>query len=151
MFRLMADRISKPVRSALMSRVKQRDTAPEMATRSVLHRAGYRFRRSAPKLPGKPDIIFPGRRKVIFIHGCFWHGHHCKRGKLPSSNEAFWSKKIAGNRTRDARVLEQLHLLGWSTYTVWECEVTDPEIITGKLAEFLKYKYQLKRLRAHLT
>jgi len=136
----MADRISKNSRSSLMSRVKQRDTAPEMTVRSLLHSVGYRFRLKAPKLPGRPDIIFLGRKKVIFVHGCFWHGHHCKRGKLPTSNEAFWNHKISANRTRDARRLEELQLLGWSALTIWECETKTTEKLTSTLANFLEQK-----------
>jgi DNA mismatch endonuclease (patch repair protein) len=136
----MSDRISQEARSALMSRVKQRDTAPEKLVRLLLHAAGYRFRLKNPKLPGRPDIMFPSRKKVIFIHGCFWHGHHCKRGKLPSSNQVFWAEKISGNRTRDARTVYDLQLLGWSALTIWECETKDSKITKGKLAKFLKQK-----------
>jgi DNA mismatch endonuclease, patch repair protein len=134
----MTDRITTAQRSALMSRVKQRDTKPELLLRSLLHRLGYRFRLKVPKLPGRPDIIFRPRKKVIFVHGCFWHGHHCKRGNLPSSNEVFWKTKIEGNRVRDARVLADLLALGWSSLVIWECECNDQKIITGKLAKFLK-------------
>ncbi|CCD89884.1 DNA mismatch endonuclease of very short patch repair [Bradyrhizobium sp. ORS 285] len=134
----MADKLTKAARSALMSRVKQRHTAPELLIRSLLHRAGFRFRLHSPKLPGRPDIIFPGRRKVVFVHGCFWHGHDCRRGKAPSSNKRFWQKKISGNRLRDEQTIGRLKELGWESFIVWECETKEAEIITGKLAQFLE-------------
>ena len=106
-----------------MSRVKNRDTAPEKIVRSLIHRMGYRFRLHSIRLPGKPDIVLPRHKKVVMVHGCFWHGHEgCRRGTPPSSNKEFWFGKISKNRKRDRDVLEQLEMLGWSVLTVWECE-----------------------------
>lgn len=134
----MVDRISPKARSALMARVKQRNTAPEIVVRSLLHADGYRYRLKAPKLPGRPDIIFPGRKKVVFVHGCFWHGHHCKRGKLPASNLDFWRDKISKNKSRDARSVKELEQLGWSALTVWECETKSSDQLLRTLAVFLE-------------
>src|ERR1700716_3714259 len=105
----MIDKLSPESRSLMMARVKQRGTAPELRVRSLLHNSGKRFRLFKPKLPGRPDIIFPSRRKVIFVHGCFWHGHSCPRGKLPTSNVDFWSEKISKNRLRDETVCAKLN------------------------------------------
>ena len=117
----MADHLSKEARSRLMSRVKGRDTKPELAVRSALHRAGFRFRLHRRDLPGRPDVVLPRFKTVIFVHGCFWHGHDCKRGKLPSSNKSFWTTKISGNVRRDKANSDALRDLGWSTITIWEC------------------------------
>src|SRR5882672_2480634 len=106
------DRLLPERRSWLMSRVKGRDTAPERLVRHMLHAQGYRYRLHRKDLPGKPDIVFLGRKKVIFVHGCFWHGHGCRIGRLPKSNEAFWTAKIDANRTRDLRNIERLRGLG---------------------------------------
>jgi DNA mismatch endonuclease (patch repair protein) len=90
---------------------------------------GYRYRLHSKKLPGAPDIIFPGRKKAIFIHGCFWHGHSCKRGaRMPKTNVAYWRAKIARNVARDARRIPELHRLGWKAKVVWECQISDPKI-----------------------
>ncbi|QOG20823.1 very short patch repair endonuclease [Bradyrhizobium sp. SEMIA] len=134
----MADRLSKADRSKLMSRIRQRDTAPELLVRSLLHRAGYRFRLHMPKLPGRPDILFPRDRKAVFIHGCFWHGHSCPKGRRPKSNAIFWEEKILANQARDARVLNDLAALNWSALVLWECELNDSEYLNKRLASFLK-------------
>jgi DNA mismatch endonuclease (patch repair protein) len=132
----MVDRLSTKARSALMSRVRTRNTAPELAVRSALHRNGYRFRLKRAGLPGRPDVILPGRMKVIFVHGCFWHGHSCKRGALPASNQDFWRGKIAGNRERDRRVVKQLRALGWRSLILWECELKDAAKVVRRLVKF---------------
>ena len=117
------DTMTQTQRRMCMQRVRSRDTEPEIILRSSLHRAGYRFRLHHGSLPGTPDIVFPGRRKVIFIHGCFWHSHHCSRGSRPKSNESFWNKKLDANKRRDARNGRQLKALGWRSLVLWECEV----------------------------
>ena len=105
-----------------MSRIGPRDTAPEMAIRKPLHRAGYRFRLHRKDLPGRPDLTLPKHRAVIFIHGCFWHGHEgCRNFRIPKTNSAFWKEKIARNIERDRRALVSLKLLGWRVLVVWEC------------------------------
>ena len=109
-------------RSEMMSRIGPRDTAPEMAIRRTLHRAGYRFQLHRKDLPGRPDLTLPKHRAVIFIHGCFWHGHEgCRNFRIPKTNSAFWKEKIARNIERDRRALVSLKLLDWRVLVVWEC------------------------------
>lgn len=123
----MADTISPELRSEIMSRVRSRDTKPEILVRSMLHRMGYRFTVSGPKnrlLPGRPDIVLPKHRAVILVHGCFWHGHEgCPDHRVPKSRVEFWTAKIRGNRERDARNLAALEQLGWRVGIVWTCEL----------------------------
>lgn len=132
------DRLTTEARSANMRAVRRKDTAPEMAVRRLLHATGYRYRLHAKKLPGSPDIVFPGRLKVIFVHGCFWHGHDCRAGQRPQSREDFWYPKIAKNQQRDAVALGALANLGWQTLCVWECETADREKLKAKLVEYLE-------------
>src|SRR5437763_1208578 len=99
----MADRIPKHARSQLMSRIRSKDTGPEISVRRELHRAGFRFRLHLARLPGKPDLVFPAKRKVIFVHGCFWHGHGCHRSSSPKSRKDYWVPKIRGNKARDRK------------------------------------------------
>ena len=116
-------------RSAAMRAVKSKNTKPELAVRSLLHRLGFRFRIHRKDIPGNPDIAFPGRRKVIFIHGCFWHGHDCVRGaRIPINNRDYWTIKIARNKARDARNLGALQASGWGAFTLWECELRDQHL-----------------------
>jgi DNA mismatch endonuclease, patch repair protein len=118
------DRLTAEARSRLMSRVRSRDTKPEMAVRSVLHSLGYRYKLHVPTLPGKPDIVFPSRRKVILVHGCYWHGHSCKYGRAVSkSNVVFWTQKIETNRRRDDLNLRRLRAENWSVHVIWECRI----------------------------
>lgn len=133
----MADRISQEQRSALMRSVKQRNTKPEMIVRRLLHARGWRYRLNRKSLPGSPDIVFPSRRKAIFVHGCFWHGHSCKKGKLPSSNLEYWSAKIDQNRKRDTRVETELLEEGWRSFVVWQCDLDNRDAIVLKIEEFL--------------
>lgn len=107
-----------------MSRVRNRNTKPEVLVRSVLHRLGYRFRIHRSDLPGTPDIVLPKYGTVIFVNGCFWHGHNCSRGKLPATNRAFWEKKIEKNRKRDQENYKKLEDLGWNTIVVWTCRIS---------------------------
>jgi len=134
----MTDPFSKEKRSWIMSRVKGRDTKPEMVVRSVVHRMGFRFRVHRRDLPGNPDVVLPRYHKVIFVHGCFWHGHRgCPRSKRPTTNEEFWSKKLDGNIKRDHRYRRQLRKMGWRVLVVWECETRKPEKLLKKLEGFL--------------
>lgn len=110
-----------------MQSVGVRDTGPERTVRSVLHRAGFRFRLHRRDLPGKPDIVLPAKRLVVFVHGCFWHGHGCSKGKLPKSRLDYWGPKIAANAARDKRSVRALTKLGWRSLTVWQCELADPK------------------------
>jgi DNA mismatch endonuclease, patch repair protein len=131
------DTLSPEQRSRLMSQVRQRDTGPELLIRSMLHRLGYRFRVHRRDLPGTPDLVFPARRSVVFVHGCFWHGHSCRCGRRPSSNVTFWDEKIRKNKERDDRVQKQLRTAGWRVLAVWECETKDGPVLEKTLTRFL--------------
>lgn len=131
------DNRTKESRSRLMSRIGSKHTKPELAVRSLLHSIGYRFRLHRKGLPGKPDIVFISRKKAIFVHGCYWHGHGCKIGKPPKSNLEFWLPKIARNRARDAEKRSELEQIGWQVEEVWQCEVKDSQSLAKKLAKFL--------------
>ena len=133
--------MTKPseARSRIMRGVKSSNTKPELALRSLAHRLGYRFRVHRKDLPGKPDIVFPARRKVIFMHGCFWHCHDCGRGaRIPVQNHEYWKAKLARNRERDAAHMKALANLGWTAIVFWECELQTPERVSQKLRKFLK-------------
>jgi DNA mismatch endonuclease, patch repair protein len=120
------DVVSAEQRSTLMAGIRNRDTGPELTVRRVAHRLGYRFRTHRRDLPGTPDIVFPGRRKVVFVHGCFWHRHAgCRLAYEPKSNVEFWQAKFRVNVARDERVAAALQVLGWTSLTIWECEVRD--------------------------
>lgn len=123
----MADTRTPDQRRRIMQSVGVRDTGPERTVRSVLHRAGFRFRLHRRDLPGKPDIVLPAKRLVVFVHGCFWHGHGCSKGKLPKSRLDYWGPKIAANAARDKRSVRALTKLGWRSLTVWQCELADPK------------------------
>jgi len=132
-----SDVFDAPTRSRVMRAVKGKNTRPEQAVRSLLHALGYRFRLHRKDLPGSPDIVLPGRKAVIFVHGCFWHGHACKRGsRAPKTNADYWTKKLAGNVARDARTRVELEALGWRVLVVWECEIK-AESLADKLRMFL--------------
>jgi DNA mismatch endonuclease (patch repair protein) len=121
-----------------MRAVKTKNTAPELRVRSLLHGLGYRFRLHRKDLPGTPDIVFPGRHCVIFVSGCLWHMHECRRGKLPASNVTFWREKLERNRRRDQRVQTQLQDDGWRILIVWECETKDKGQLTRRVQTFLE-------------
>ena len=134
----MTDVFSKQKRSWIMSRVKGRDTKPEILVRSLVHRMGFRFRLHRPDLPGKPDIVLPRHGKVIFIHGCFWHGHkRCSKSKRPNSNNDFWNRKLNGNIKRDRQFHRELKRMGWNVLVVWECETRKPNELLRKLRRYL--------------
>ena len=130
----MTDVYSPEKRSAVMRRVKGRNTTPEMAVRRMLWRLGVRYRLHRKDLPGHPDIVMPGRKLAVFVHGCFWHGHDCARGaRVPKQNRAYWEAKVGRNRARDAASLARLESLGWRVLTVWECELKDPAGLEARL------------------
>lgn len=134
----MTDTFTKDKRSWIMGRVHSEDTDPERRVRSLIHRLGYRFRLHRHDLPGSPDLVFPSRKAVLFMHGCFWHGHNCARGKrVPKANEAYWRKKIQRNRMRDRRVRTQLHELGWRVLVLWECRLKDQAGTRREIDRFL--------------
>jgi len=126
----MADRVTPERRSFIMSKVGQKDTKPEMILRRALHARGYRYRLHRRDLPGTPDLVFHSRRKVIFVHGCFWHGHDCSKGRRPTSNVEFWNEKLDRNLARDTANITRLRDMGWQVLVVWECEM-------GRAAETL--------------
>jgi DNA mismatch endonuclease (patch repair protein) len=125
-------------RSRIMRAVKRRDTAPELAVRSLVHGMGYRFRLHRKDLPGTPDLVFPRLHKVVFVHGCFWHGHDCARGSVPVQNSDYWRKKFARNRERDKDVLAALKVKGWDSLVIWECELKDRRSVGGRVKRFLR-------------
>ncbi|WP_211608642.1 very short patch repair endonuclease [Paraburkholderia haematera] len=132
------DKLSREKRSWLMSRVTSKNTTPELFVRGLLHRMGYRFRLHGPNLRGRPDIVFSKKKKVIFVHGCFWHGHRdCRLGRLPRTNLDFWAPKIERTRARDTETVAALEALGWKTLVVWQCELKNVELLTERLEEFL--------------
>src|SRR5690554_1410048 len=116
------DNVSKAKRSEIMSKVKSKDTKIELLVRGRLFARGFRYRKNVSGLPGKPDILMPGRRVAIFVHGCFWHGHpSCVR--MPSTRKSYWKQKIEGNAQRDARNQRRLRRMGWSVFVLWECKL----------------------------
>ena len=134
----MADRISAEHRSWNMSRIRNRDTTPEISVRSLLHRLGYRFRLHRKDLPGKPDIVLPAHGAVIFVHGCFWHRHKgCAETTTPKTKTAFWRAKFAGNVERDIKAQRRLRRMGWRVKVIWQCQTRDEVRLTAKLQRFL--------------
>lgn len=123
---MTTDVFDPATRSAVMAKVRGRDTKPEMAVRRALHRLGYRYRLHAKDFPGAPDLLFPARGKAVFVHGCFWHGHECPRGsRMPKANADYWHKKIARNVERDAQAIAALEAAGWGVHVVWECALKE--------------------------
>ena len=120
-----------------MASVRQKDTGPELAVRRMLHSMGYRYSLCRRDLPGRPDLVFGPRRKVVFVHGCFWHGHDCRKGRLPTSRVAYWSNKVSTNKARDARNVRDLTDRGWGVCIVWECEIADLDSLKQRLVHFL--------------
>lgn len=133
----MADTRTTDQRRRIMQSVGTQDTGPELTVRYLLHSLGYRYRLHAKALPGKPDIVFPSRRKAIFVHGCFWHGHGCRKGRAPKSRLEYWKPKLKANRKRDTAQVAALQSLGWSVLTVWQCETGDREALTAKVRAFI--------------
>lgn len=113
--------------------------------RRLLHKLGYRYRLHAKALPGKPDIVFSSRRKIVLVHGCFWHGHDCRWGRTPRSNVAFWTEKANANRRRDMSTTDQLRVAGWDVLVVWQCETKDVDNLLSRLTVFLKEPHKSDR------
>lgn len=132
----MTDTVSPAQRSRNMARVRNRNTAPELLVRKTLHHLGYRFRLHRKDLPGCPDIVLPKYRTAIFVHGCFWHGHDCRRGRRPQTHTEFWNAKLDKNLARDAAGRRALEALGWSVLVVWECETRDTAGLADRLSAF---------------
>ena len=132
----MPDTVSRLARSRIMARVKSKDTGPEVAVRRKLHRAGYRFRLHRTDLPGSPDLLLPKYRVALFVNGCFWHWHGCKRSRMPNSNVEYWTSKIERNVNRDRETRINLESMGWRHRVIWECQVDEGvELLLGELAE----------------
>ena len=137
----MADLLTQARRSALMSKIRGKDTKPEKEIRSIVHRLGFRYRLHVSELPGKPDLVFPKRRKVLFVHGCFWHRHlACSLARLPKSRLDFWVPKLTANRQRDTRNTARLRRAGWKTCVIWECELSEANKLEKKIKRFLNAK-----------
>lgn len=138
---LVSPSASSPAVAAVMKANKKRDTRPELTVRKLLHALGYRYRLHAHDLPGNPDIVFRSRRKVIFVHGCFWHQHQdrfCPLRSHPKTNVQYWRPKLLGNRQRDRRNERQLAKLGWRSLTIWECEIQELDDLKQRLWSFLQ-------------
>ena len=133
----VVDHVPPDRRSFIMSSVRTKDTKPELVLRKALHGLGYRFRLHRKDLPGSPDIVFPSRRKVILVHGCYWHGHGCRWGKLPKTRLDYWQPKIEANRERDARNLSDLLSMGVTPLVVWQCELRELEDVIQRVVDFL--------------
>jgi len=132
------DTVTPAKRSFVMSQVKGKDTKPELIVRRLVYHAGFRYRLCDSRLPGKPDLVFWRKRKAIFVHGCFWHGHEgCRRNRMPKSNQEYWFVKLERNKSRDSMNLSKLHEMGWRTLVVWECELKETDILLEKLKVFL--------------
>jgi DNA mismatch endonuclease (patch repair protein) len=131
------DRVTQATRSKIMAAVHTRDTGAEKAVRSIVHRLGYRYSLTRTDLPGKPDLAFVSRRKVIFVHGCFWHGHSCRYGRLPKTRRSYWGPKIDANKERDRRQTNALRKAGWSVMMVWQCQLKKKVALEGRIAGFL--------------
>lgn len=132
------DVLTKEQRSYCMSRIRKTDTKPELAVRRIIHRLGYRFRLYRKDLPGCPDIVFPSHRKVIFVHGCWWHRHNCRYGRrTPKTRPEYWLPKLQANKERYKRDRRKLQSQGWKVLVIWECQLLDSEKLTKKLTNFL--------------
>jgi len=134
------DTLTQKERSARMSLVRGKDTRPELAVRTLVHGMGYRYRLHIASLPGKPDLVFAGRKKVIFVHGCFWHRHpsrSCKLARMPKSRPEFWVPKLEGNRLRDERNKRELKRQGWKVLSIWECQIADVASLSKRIRAFL--------------
>jgi len=133
----MADSLTPEERSSQMRLVRSTDTKPELLVRRLTHSIGYRYRLHRRDLPGVPDLVFASKQKVIFVHGCFWHGHDCRLGRIPKSRVEYWEQKIAGNRERDARNLRSLSGMHWKCLVLWECQLKDDGALADRIRRFL--------------
>ena len=133
----MADWLTQEQRRYVMQSVKSKNTGPEMAVRRIVHGLGYRYRLHKKGLPGRPDLVFAGRKKIIFVHGCFWHAHNCRYGRAPSSRQEYWLPKLERNKERDRENRSDLEAQGWNVLTVWECEIKDTAALVERLTRFL--------------
>lgn len=140
----MVDVLTRAQRSFNMSRIRSKDTSPELFVRRLVHALGFRYRLHSAKLPGRPDLVFTSRRKVIFVHGCYWHMHACAWGRVtPKTNAAFWQTKRMSNVERDRRNLRELGRLGWHVLVVWECSLRKPQHAERRITKFLERSHSL--------
>jgi DNA mismatch endonuclease (patch repair protein) len=133
----MVDRLTRERRSALMQRVRGKNTKPEMIVRKMIWAMGYRYRLHDNRLPGSPDIVFKKRKKAIFVHGCFWHAHGCKKGLPPKSNLDFWRPKLEATKSRDRNNQKELKDKNWEVLVIWQCDLKNPEEVTSRIRNFL--------------
>lgn len=134
----MVDSVDQATRSAIMSRIRGKNTRPELIVRQLAFAAGYRYRLHVRSLPGSPDLVFSSRKKVILVHGCFWHRHDgCPAARIPKTRVEFWSDKLNGNKARDERIRQELILAGWEVMVIWECQLSDLAILEERLRCFL--------------
>lgn len=133
----MIDTLTPEERGRRMALIRSSDTRPEILVRKSLWAMGYRYRLHAKDLPGRPDIVFRGKKKAIFVHGCFWHLHGCRFARMPKSNKGFWTPKLMANKARDAEKYDALLRLGWDILVVWECETKDQSTLSDRLRKFL--------------
>lgn len=133
----MVDTRTPEQRRRIMQAVKTENTGPEWIVRRFLHSRGYRYRLHPKSLPGRPDIVLPGRRLAIFVHGCFWHSHDCPKGRAPKSKLDYWGPKLEANRERDVRKASELQAQGWTVLTIWQCETTNEALLVEKLLPLL--------------
>jgi DNA mismatch endonuclease (patch repair protein) len=131
------DTFTPEQRSEIMRRVRSRDTSPELAVRRMVHSLGFRYRLHDNDLPGHPDLVFPCRHKIIFVHGCYWHSHRCPAASIPASNAGYWRSKLQRNAARDKRNVRRLRSAGWGVAIVWECQVRDKPRLAKRLFRFL--------------
>ena len=135
----MADKFPPEKRSQIMANIRGRDTSPERIVKKCLRRLHWHYRSNVGAIPGKPDVVIVGRPKLIFVHGCFWHGHKgCRRAGRPQTNQVFWERKIDGNIKRDKRLLCKLRKAGWSILVVWECQTKDLSRLETRLSNFIE-------------
>lgn len=134
------DPLTPSERSERMSRIRNTDTKPEMIVRRLVHGMGYRYRLHARDLPGKPDLVFRLRKRIIFVHGCFWHQHGCRQYRQPLTKRSFWEPKLTRNKERDAKVQRELRRQGWGTMVIWECQVKKEAILRNRIKRFLEKK-----------
>jgi len=125
-------------RSANMRAIRSKHMLPELVVRSLVHKLGYRFRLHRPDLPGKPDLVFPARRKIIFVNGCFWHSHECRIAHVPKSNQGYWGPKLQRNKVRDAKNIGELKADGWKVLVIWECQTRNEHELAKQVYRFLE-------------
>lgn len=146
----MVDRLTKERRSALMARVRSRNTGPELLVRSISYGLGYRHRLHRRDLPGTPDLVFPKLRCVIFVHGCFWHRHaRCRKASMPKSRIEFWRQKFEKNKRRDTAAIRKLRKGGWKVLLIWECQLKNIRAVEEKMSDFLSKQPTAKKLQSN--